>query len=329
MYRRYLIAVLLVIFLVGCTTPTPEQTVQDPNVTPEGVRITPDVVYGHKFGMALTFDMYQPENPNGASVIFINSGGWQSPIATFHKQTTEGLRLATLEDLETTMFETITGETMIANMSGFNIEPLIFKGFTIFNVRHGSTPKFKMHEIVSDLRRAVRFIRFHSSDYGIDEERLGLWGGSAGGHLSLLLGTTADIGNPEATDEFEKSTGRVAAVVTYFPPSDLKMVDSMRKNNPDILKQFPALDLSDNQSREYSPINYVSSDDPPTLIVHGDKDPLVPINQGESMHQALQKEGVESKFVIITGAGHGFEGEDIDHALAESVSWFEEHLDEK
>lgn len=141
--------------------------------------------------------------------------------------------------------------------------------------------------------------------------------------------SVADVGNTEATDEFEKNTGRVAAVAAYFPVTDFRMVDSIRKDNPDILKQFPAMDLRENQSREYSPINFVSSDDPSTLIVHGDKDPLVPINQGESMYQALQRAGVESKFVTIPGAGHGFEGEDTDRALSECLSWFEQHLVEK
>ena len=83
MYRRCLIAVLFMVFLIGCSAPTPEETPQNPNVTPEGVRITADIVYGHKFGMALTFDMYQSENQNGAAVIFINSGGWQSKLPNF------------------------------------------------------------------------------------------------------------------------------------------------------------------------------------------------------------------------------------------------------
>jgi hypothetical protein len=130
MYRLCLIAVFLTICLLGCNAPTPEETDQDPNVTPEGFRIIPDVVYGNKFGMALTFDMYQPQNQNGAGVIFINSGGWQSPIGIFYKHTTGGLRLYTRKDLETTKWETITGEIVIVNMSCFNIEPILSKGFT-------------------------------------------------------------------------------------------------------------------------------------------------------------------------------------------------------
>lgn len=321
MYLRCLIAVLFVIFLIGCTAPTPEKTDQDPNVTPEGIRITPDVVYGHKFGMALTLDMFQPQNQNGAGVIFINSGGYISPRFSFYKQTNEGLRLPTVEDLE----------KMHPAGRAANIKLLLDKGFTFYDVRHGSSPKFEIHEIVADLRRAVRFIRFNAKEYGVNAERLGLWGGSAGGHLALLLGTTGDIGNSEAADEFEKETGRVAAIVVFFASADLKgFVDFLRKSNPDVLKQVPIFDISDDQLREFSPINFFSSDDPPTLIIHGEKDQIVPINEGESIYQALLKTGVETKFVKIPGVGHSFIGENEDkakdQALAESISWFEEHL---
>ena len=329
MYRRCLIALFLVIFLVGCSTQTIKKADKIQNVTPDGVRIIQDVVYGHKYGMALTFDLYQPKNPNGAGVIRISSGGWVSPLGSLHEQTTEGLRLVTPEDLKKTEDKTLLGEIMLIDMTYFDIVPLLSKGFTVINVMHGSSPKFDMGEIVADLRRAVRFIRQEALDYGIDPERLGLWGVSAGGHLSLLLGTTADIGNVEVVDEFEKNTGRVAAIVAYFPPTDFTAADATWNKDPEMLKEFPAMDFKDNQGKEFSPIEFVSSDDPPTLIIHGDKDPLVPIQQGESMYQALQKVGVESKFVSIPGAGHGFEGEDANRALAETVTWFEKHLVEK
>ncbi len=315
MYRHCTITVFLVVLLVGCTVQT-----QDPNVTPEGVRITPDVVYGHKFGMALTFDMYQPENQNGVGLIFINSGGYQSIMPDYYKQTDEGLRLVTEEDLE----------NIWSVLRGFNIKPFLDKGITVFSVRHGSSPKFDMPEIVVDLRRAVRFIRFHAKGFGIDSERLALWGGSSGGHLSLLLGMTADIGNEDTDEEFEKRTGRVAAVVAYYPLSDLKrQVDFHLKKNPDVLKQYPALDLETVQYKEFSPLNFVSSDDPPTLFIHGDKDEGVPIIESKSMHQALLEVGVKSKLITISGAGHGFAGKDADLALTEMVSWFGEHLVEK
>lgn len=236
----------------------------------------------------------------------------------FYKKTTEGIRLATDSEIL---------QMLPQLQEGPSIKPFLDRGFTYFDVRHGSSPKFEMHEIVSDLRRAVRFIRFHADEYDVDAERLGLQGGSAGGHLSLLLATTAEIGNSEVTEEFEKGSGRVAGVVAYFPPTDLNsFVRDFRESDPEILKQLPVLDISDDQLKEYSPINFVTADDPPILIIFGDKDF---VNQGELMYQALQEAGVESKFVVIPGAGHGFEGEDAELALTEAMSWFEEHLAEK
>lgn len=294
----------------------------DSSVTPEGVRITPDVVYGHKFGLALTFDLYQPNNPNGAGVIFINSGGWRSPrFLNFYKETAEGLRLTTDQERMQKQPE-FQGRPYI--------KPLLDKGFTVFVVRHGDITKFKMPEIVSDIRRSVRFIRYHADKYSIDAERLGVWGGSAGGHLALMIGTTAEIAPTEITKEFEKATGRVAAVVAYFPVSNLKsLMDSIRNNNPEVLKKYPNLDMGDEFFLSLSPINYVSPDDSPTLIIHGDQDQRVPFSQGKSMYQALLKESVQSKFVTIPGAGHGFTGKDDDFAMQETISWFEEHLKAK
>jgi dienelactone hydrolase len=321
MYRHCITVLLVVILLVGCSNPSREETEHYQKTASKDVRITPDVVYGHKFGMALTFDMYQPKKQNGAGIIFINSGGWRSAIPSFYKQTPEGLCLVALEDLE----------KMVPNGRGRNLEPLLAKGFTVFDVRHGSSPKFEMHEIVADLRRAVRFIRFKADGYGIDAERLGLWGGSAGGHLALLLGTTAEIGNKDATDVFEQNRGKVAAVVAYFPPTDLIRLMRFHQNDPPSPNgQQSHLSLTEDQAKEFSPIYFVSADDPPTLIIHGDQDRVVPIIESESMYGELQKAGVESKLIKIPNADHGFRGDNEaeanDRALAESVSWFEEHL---
>jgi fermentation-respiration switch protein FrsA (DUF1100 family) len=321
MNRHYFIAVAVAIFLIGCNPSSPERSVekQSERISSEEPRITPDIVYGHKFGMALTFDLFQPQKQNGAGIIFVNSGGFHSPrFPDFYKETAEGLRLTTVQERAQKQPE-FQGRP--------RIKPLLDKGFSVFNVRHGDIDKFTLPEIVSDMRRAVRFIRFHAEKYGIDGERLGVWGGSAGGHLALMIGTTAEIGNSEVTEELEKATGRVAAAVAYFPPTNLKsMVDSVRKNNPEFLKENPSLDMSDELLLGLSPINYVSPDDAPTLIVHGDQDQEVPISQGKSMYQELLKAGVQSNFVTVPGVGHGFIGKDDDFAMQETISWFEEHL---
>ena len=157
----------------------------------EGMRITPDVVYGHKHGMALTMDVFQPDGGNGVGVLFMVSGGWFSIWAP--PEQTMGL-----------------------------FRPLLDKGFTVFAVRHGSSPKYVVPEVVEDVRRSVRFVRLHAKRLGVDPERLGVCGASAGGHLSLVLGTMSDAGDPEAKDEVLRVSDRVAAVVAYFPPTDLR-----------------------------------------------------------------------------------------------------------
>jgi len=197
--------------------------------------------------------------------------------------------------------------------------PLNEKGFTVFAVRHGSTPRYPMSEIVADMRRAVRFIRQHAAEYGVDVSRIGVFGGSAGGQLALLLGTTADSGDQSASDAVLRESSRVAAVVAFFPPTDLSRWANARV--------FPATKtLTEAEAAQYSPIRFVSQSSAPSLIVNGDADMVVPMAEGQTMYEALSKAGVPASFVRIEGAGHGFSGADSTRASSEMVRWFEQHL---
>jgi acetyl esterase/lipase len=206
-------------------------------------------------------------------------------------------------------------------VDGYLAPLLNAKGFTIFAVRHGSSPRYPLSSIVADVRRSVRFIRQHAGEYGVDPNRIGVYGGSAGGHLALLLGTTADSGDPSASDAVLKESSRVAAVVAYFPPTDL-----VRFGTETIRKAFPAMRLTEAEAQEYSPIRFVSPASAPSLIVHGDADTAVPIVEGETMHAALTKAGAAASFMRIEGAGHGFGGADLERVNAAMVRWFEQHL---
>ena len=135
-------------------------------------------------------DVYRAARPNGAGVIAIVSGGWQSSVE-------------------------------LARIFAQAYPPLNEKGFTVFAVRHGSWPRYPLSSIVADMRRSVRFIRQHAKEYGVDPNRIGVFGSSAGGHLALLLGTTGDSGDPSASDPVLRESSRVAAVVANFPPTDL------------------------------------------------------------------------------------------------------------
>lgn len=283
----------------------------------EQVQITPDIVYSRKFGMALTFDLYQPQISNGAAVIFINSGGWVSWFPDFFEQSNDGCRLLTDKELS----------ELNPLLQTFSFRQLLAAGFTVFVVRHSHGPKFELSEIVEDLRQAVRFIRFHANKYKINREQIGLWGASAGGHLALLLATTSAVEIPDAAEAFNRDSSRVAAVVAYCPPSDLqRFISSL---TADERRQIPALALKAEQLQQLSPLYQASSDVPPILIVHGRQDRLVPIIEGESMYQALVALGVPTKFVRIPNAGHGFYGDDREFAIQETMDWFMEYLSVK
>ena len=283
MSRMNVLMALLGLLLVG-----PVATLAQP------VSVTPDVVYGHKLGLALTFDVFTPANATGAAVLNVVSTGWRS-------------------------------EWRPHQASQRQYQPLLDRGFTVFAVRHGSSPKFVIPEIVLDLRRAVRYIRFNAGSLGVDPDRLGVWGMSAGGHLSLMLGTASDGGDPSAEDPVLRVGDRVAAVVAYYPPVDLR--PPARRDNPEItIERFPALDYDLSQAPVYSPILHVSADDPPTLLIHGDADGLVVVANSHEMYAALQAHGVESKVLIIPGADHGFRGEDAVLATAAMVDWFVQQL---
>ena len=261
--------------------------------------IKPDIVYGHKMGMALTFDVIKPKaNTNGAGVLFMVSGGW---VSTW-----------------------MPPEQLVSGAWGkaLAFPALLEKGYTLFIVRHGSSPLFKVPEAVTDVRRAVRFVRSHAADYGVDAARLGVFGASAGGHLSLMLGTTGDDGNPDGKDPLEKVSDRVAAVVAIFPPTELKSYLESEKYR----QQFPALQFDAGQWKTVSPLEHVTSDDAPTLLLHGGKDTLVPDKHSKEILKAFQDKGVATDLIMFPDAGHGFGGDDAAKAADATVAWFEKYL---
>ena len=166
-------------------------------------------------------------------------------------------------------------------------------------------------------------MRMHAKDFHVDPKRLGVCGFSAGGHLSLILATTSDDGNPDSKDEVLRFSNRVAAVVAYFPPTDLRPIVKTSSPYP---RNFPALGFDPKDVNDVSPLLHATDDDPPALMIHGDKDSLVPLWHSEKMCEALKAKGVESELMVIEGAGHGFGGKDAKRAGKAWVEWFEKHL---
>lgn len=233
-----------------------------------------EVIYGRKDGMALTMVVQKPDTiPNGKAIIWVVSAGWTSNY------------------------------NWVAMFKGL-VKPISDRGYTLFFVMHGSQPKYTVPDAVQDLRRAIRFIRYHADEYSIDPGHIGISGGSAGGHLSLMMGTTGDDGNPRATDPVERNSSRIQAMACFYPPVDLlnwkaegdnAVVHSTMKEFQaplDFMEWNPATlhyaAITDSVRRteigmQISPYYFVTADDAPALIVHGDKDMLVPMLQSQKM----------------------------------------------
>lgn len=252
-----------------------------PGFTQESVKVTQDVVYGHKAGMALTYDVFQPDSGlNGAGIIHLVSGAWSSRY-------------------------TIPDSMMIKYQSYLD------EGYTIFSLRHSSSPQFTVPQIVEDVISGAWHVHDNCAAFGVDSSRLGIFGGSSGGQLALMAGLSGDR-HP------------VNAIVAFFAPADLR-------NIPDMIKlMIPALNFDTAQASAISPVLLASPDDPPTLLIHGTADLLVGPWQSENMYKALQENQVESKLILYEGMPHGnsfgAKGEFYDKANAELIGWFDEHL---
>lgn len=308
----------LLLVLIGLVNPiisTVSLGQSSRGVTDEPARIR-DVIYGHKFGTALTMDVLKPAKPNGIGIVFVLSGGWHSDISMIEKRRKH--------------FHYFTD-----------------RGQTVFLVIHGSAPKFQVNEVIQDVHRAVRFIRFHAADYGVDPNRLGISGMSSGGHLSLSIGT--GVGRPMLPDTVQKNTiavvdpadlvsSRVQAVACFFPPTDL-----VNFGNPgrlfvecDTVKRYWPQFGVDGKSRveklsvmqKLSPYNAISNDDPPTLILHGTVDPIIPLEQSERFITQLKKAGVPAQLIIHQGGAHGWD-ETWESDLGVLADWFEKYLTEQ
>lgn len=275
-----------------------------------------DVIYGRKFGTALTLDVFAPkENANGAAIVWVVSGGWYSG----HDSINSG-----------------------------SVAEYLRRGYTVFAVVHGSQPKFTIPEVLEDMHRSVRFIRSRAEQYQIDPNRIGITGGSAGGHLSLMQGTAGTLGKPDAKDPVDRQSSRVQAVACFYPPTDFLNYGKPGENaiGRGVLKNYRApfdfheydnatkafVPITDEEriltiGRSISPVNHVSNDDPPTLIIHGDADLLVPIQQAELILDKLKEAGVPTELVVKKGAAHGWA--EIGKDIPTFADWFDKHLAKK
>jgi acetyl esterase/lipase len=274
-----------------------------------------DVVYGRFMGTALTLDVFKPTGEkNGAIIIFIMSGGFRSDHAGIGPATNVFFR------------------------------PFLDRGYVVCAVVHGSAPKFTIAEIAPQIRRAVQYVRANAKETGLDPDRIGITGGSAGGHLSLLAAMSPVAANPSSKDYVERVSGKIAAVACFYPPTDflnwgepgksvLRSATIGPYNAAFDFHEFSdatnmLMPVSDARKaeilRELSPITYVSASSPPTLIIHGDADALVPLQQSISMVEKLKANHVDARLDVKKDFGHGWPG--IGQDVQTLADWFDAHL---
>ena len=208
------------------------------------------------------------------------------------------------------------------------------RGYVAAAINYRLAPKYSYPAQLDDCQRAVRWLRKNAKEYKIDPKRFGAAGASAGGHLALLLGTRET--RNDSDPELKGISSKVQCVLSIFGPTDFtdeRYVQASR--NPihgKVLIEFVGkpYDEAPNLWKEVSPLHHVSPDDAPTLIIHGDQDPLVPLEQSEKFAEALKKVKVEVQLVVIKGMGHGpttpEQREEFMKALDQAVEFFDKHL---
>lgn len=261
-----------------------------------------DVIYLKSGGAAFTMDVFVPAHPTGKGVIYLVSGGYWSD----HSQINPAIA-----------------------------KPFNDRGMTVFEVVHGAGPRYHVPEIVAMLQRAVRFIRTDAKRFQIDPNEIGIWGMSSGGHLSLMVAATGAPGDPNAKDPVDQASSAVNAVVAFAPPTDLLNWGSPGRSAfhvQNLAVFMPAFGVNPQTPEDdvnklghmLSPVERVTASFPPTLLIHGDKDELVPFQQSQEMDAALAKAGVPHKLIAATGYGH--DAAMIGVKLQDMLDWFDAHL---
>ena len=280
----------------------PSAHAQERRPLPPGVKVVRDIEYIPGGGRAQSLDLYLPEKADAPLplVVWIHGGAWSA-----------------------------------GSKDGNRAMPLMRDGFATASVEYRFSQQAVFPAQIEDCKAAIRFLRANAAQYGLDPQHIGVWGSSAGGHLVALLGTAGDVAAWEKGGRPEVSS-RVQAVCDFFGPSDLLTMGAQGANH----RPMPATDTAESpeskliggaipdnpdKAKAASPVTYASADDPPFLIVHGDKDPLVPHAQSKELHETLQKAGVNSTLRIVEGAGHG-NGIDTPETMQTVRDFFIKHL---
>jgi acetyl esterase/lipase len=277
-------------------------------------RVEKNVVYGMYSGTALLLDVHFPAKANGLGIVFVPGSGWSAPL---------GYSAPPLkENPQVEMY----------------VPSLLQAGYTVFTVTHRAIPTFRYPAPVEDIQRAVRFIRHNATRFAIDATRIGGSGGSSGAHLVGLVAMMDGGGDPQDPDPVNRESAKLQCITLRAAPIDLleaKINVGLGADALALMLGASNVTAAPKTSQEYktawaaSPINHVTKDDPPTLLLNGDADRTVPFEQAELMDAALKKAGVPVKVLRIEGADHGpmFPGaKNPPDYKGEIVRWFDQYL---
>jgi acetyl esterase/lipase len=274
---------------------------------PTGTKVQRDIVYARVGEKKLLLDLYLP--PKGSAplpvIVWVHGGGWLGG----------------------------------SKGSGGRARSMLNRGYAVVDVGYRLSGEAIFPAQVEDCKAAVRWVRANADKYGLDSNRIGAWGSSAGGHLVAFLGTAGDIREFDTKVKAEYSS-RVQAVCDWFGPTDFLQMDKYALEGSRLIHDAPTSPESllvggpiqkepyRALARKANPITYVTKDDPPFLIMHGNKDMLVPPHQSKLLYDALKKAGVDATLHVVKGAGHGLRGgEESPEKLHEIVAqFFDKHL---
>jgi len=270
---------------------------QAPAFDSDQVNIERDIEYGRAGDRALLLDMVRPKQPSAERlpvIVFIHGGGWRNGdkaggVARVGEFAASG---------------NYVGVSVGYRLSGEAIWPAQ----------------------INDCKAAIRFLRANAAKYGIDPDRIGVWGSSAGGHLVNMLGVSGDVKELEGDCGTPGVSSRVTCVVPFCGPTDfvgVQRVEGGREPSAVSALLGGNVDEKKEEAKMASPITHVSADDPPFLIVHGTADPTVPYDQAKRFCEALQKAGVNVNMVSIEGGGHGIGGPEV---IRRVKAFFDKHL---
>jgi len=291
MYNKFVFSLVLSCFIVSCSPPS---EIQPPAFNPAKFGIAErNVTYCVMDGVPLKMDVYYPLAADGPSpaVVYVHGGGW-----------VEGSR------------DSIFGAVDVKSMQE--------AGYLMVSVDYRLAPRYKFPAMIEDVKCAIRYLRAHAVSYNLDPSKIGVIGASAGGHLASLLGLTDD--SDFDTGEYRDYSSRAQAVVDLFGPADLAP-EYARKLFFDPLEVFGTADGDAAIFFDASPVNYVTPDDPPFLIIHGNLDTTVPPLQSKMLFKALQAAGVSSELIPVKKAGHNLTQEGLE-PITPSLEEIEERI---